>query len=169
MITRIPPLSIIVAVAANRVIGTGENMPWHIPEDLKWFKKKTMGHCMIMGRKTLLSFPKYPLPGRKHIVLSRAEDADYKGCTVVGDVRTALNACRQEEENFIIGGAQVYEQFLPLATKIYWTRIDKEFEGSVLFPELDMKEWEEIESVPGTDPERKYDYHFITLRRRNYD
>lgn len=149
-----PPLSIIVAVAANNAIGKDNQLLWHIPEDLKRFKVLTMGHKMIMGKKTWESLPVRPLPGRTSIVLSDLPGEALEGAIVAYSIEEALMQCDMDAENFIIGGGSVYRQFLPLASKLYITRVHSEFEADTYFPEPDSDEWELIERLhhPANEP-----------------
>lgn len=161
-------ISLIAAVAANNVIGRAGKLPWHLPDDLKRFKRLTMGKPIIMGRATYESIGR-PLPGRQNIVLSR--DAGYlaPGCTAVDSVRAALSAADGAEEVMVIGGSGVYEQFLPIAERIYLTRILADVEGDTFFPALVDAEWRETaaETAPtfGTD----YDVEYVTLEARRGD
>lgn len=131
---------IIVAMAENRVIGVDNKMPWHIPEELKLFKKTTMGYPMIMGRKTFESFPA-PLPGRRHIVLSRNEEYRPHGGDYAPSLNKALAMCEGAEKVFVIGGADIFALAIPVATRILLTHIHKEFEGDVSFPEFSADEF----------------------------
>lgn len=133
---------IIVAMAENRIIGVDNKMPWHIPEELKLFKKTTMGYPMIMGRKTFESFPA-PLPGRRHIVLSRNEKYQPNGGDYAPSLDKALAMCEGAEKVFIIGGADIFALAIPVATKIFLTHIHRKFEGDVSFPEFSMDEFTE--------------------------
>ncbi|MCB9978687.1 MAG: dihydrofolate reductase [Rhodospirillales bacterium] len=144
-------LSIIVAMARNRVIGLDNDMPWHIPEDLKRFKVLTMGKPVIMGRKTFESIFKRlgkPLPGRTNIVISRNMTAQFPGYTLCGTLDSALDVARSEararglNEIFVIGGAQIYGLALPKADRIYLTEIDAAPGGDAFFPEIDPKIWQ---------------------------
>lgn len=138
-------LSLIVAVASNGVIGRDNQLPWHIPEDLKWFKKNTMNKPMIMGRKTFESLGG-PLPGRPHIVVSRNPDFSYEGVTIVKDIEKAIEAAQNSaseigaNEVMLIGGANLYQQMLPQVDRIYRTLVDLEPEGDAYFPALG-NEW----------------------------
>jgi len=137
-----PYISIIAAMGAkNGVLGDGANLPWHIPEDLKRFKSLTMGHPVIMGRKTWESLPpKYrPLAGRTNIVVTRNKDYEASGAIIATSVKEALEKARETEgeEIFIIGGASIYEQALPLAHKLYLTFVEGNYNGSVFFPEYE--------------------------------
>jgi dihydrofolate reductase len=128
-------VSIIAAMAENRVIGRGNEMPWEIPSELKRFKEITMGHPVIMGRKTFESIGN-PLPGRKNVIISRQQDYSPEGCVVVPDLQAALAASAGANEVFICGGDTVYREAMPLADKIYLTIIDEEFDGDSFFPEI---------------------------------
>ena len=134
-------LSIIVAVGNNNVIGFKNKMPWHIPEDLKYFKEKTMGKTVIMGRKTLESIGK-PLSGRKNVVVTKDKDylPIFSNVEIVHDFSEIMPYIDDENENFIIGGAEIYKRFLPFSKYLYITRIYKDFEGNKYFEEIN-DEW----------------------------
>ncbi len=134
-------ISIIVAVAENNVIGNNNKLIWHISEDLKRFKKLTTGHPVIMGRKTYESLPFKPLPKRKNIVISSQKNLKFDGAVIVNSVNKALEECKKEKEVFICGGAEIYKLFLPLADKLYITKVHKTFEGDTFFPEPDFSKW----------------------------
>lgn len=158
-------ISIIVAASANNVIGVGGGLPWHLPEDLKRFKEVTMGKPMIMGRATFDSIGR-ALPGRRSIVLTRQADFVAEGCEVVPTVDAALAAASDAEEVMIVGGGEIYRQFLPLANRIYLTRVQAEIQGDTLFPELDMDHWEvvAVEEFPAGD-DREIGFDVETLER----
>ncbi len=155
-------ITMIVAVAENGAIGKDNNLLWHISGDLKRFKAITTGHSIIMGRKTYLSFPKRPLPDRKNIILTSG-DAVFEGAYSAQNIEQALTLC-DSDEVFIIGGESVYRQFLPYTTKIYLTRVHRSYEADTFFPELNMDEWESIDSEEHLDGEPPFTY--ITLRRK---
>ncbi len=136
-------LSIIVAVASNGVIGSENDMPWHISEDLKRFKRLTLGKKIIMGRKTWESLPFKPLKNRENIVLTRSKDFKAEGAVVVHSLADALALLDNEEEAFIIGGGNIYKQALPFTQKLYITEVHSEYEGDTLFPEIDPMLWKE--------------------------
>jgi len=138
--------SIIVAVAQNNAIGKDNKLLWHIPEDMKWFKKLTTGHTIIMGKRTYESLPIKPLPNRRSIVITDNPSDCFAGCLMVTSIRDAIERCNPDEENFIVGGASVYKQFLPVSDRLYITRIHRDFEGDVFFPEFSLKEWNLISS-----------------------
>ncbi len=158
-------LSSIVAVAKKNVIGGDNKLLWHLPADLKHFKNVTMDHTIIMGRKTYESIGK-PLPGRKNIVVTRSEEFIAEGCTVITNLQKAIQLCEQEDEVFIIGGAEIFRQSLPAVDKIYITRIDHVFEGDVFFPELNFSEWKLVKYLKfHADEKNKYDYSFAEYER----
>ncbi|MEI8321046.1 MAG: dihydrofolate reductase [Alphaproteobacteria bacterium] len=135
-----PCISLIAATSENGVIGHKNSLPWHLPEELKYFKKMTAGKPVIMGRKTFDSMGKRPLPNRVNIIISR-DPQPTLGCHVVSSIEEALHAAGNCEEIMVIGGAQIYESFLPLASKIYLTVVHQECEGDTCFPEVSWKEW----------------------------
>ncbi len=135
-------LSIIAAVAENGVIGRDNALPWHLPDDLKWFKNLTTGHTIIMGRKTFESIGK-PLPNRRTIVLTSQPDL-VAGVPAAPDLPSALELARDEREVFVIGGAAVYRAALPLAHRLYLTRVHSSVAGDVMFPELDRDKWRQV-------------------------
>jgi len=157
--------SIIVAIAKNNAIGKDNKLLWYLPNDLKHFKDVTTGHTVIMGRKTFDSVGK-PLPKRRNIVITR-QDITIEGCEVVKSIEAALALCAGEDEVFIVGGAEIYRQAIPLTNRIYLTVIDHYFDGDTFFPELNANEWEEKERENfEPDDKNKYYYSFITLERR---
>ena len=159
-------LSIVVAISENNVIGKNNKLLWHIPEDMKRFKELTTGHTIIMGRKTFESLGKV-LPDRRHIILTR--DLGYvvnnENVEVVNDIEQLDRYIDRNEENFIIGGAIIYNQLLKKADKIYMTKIHKVLEGDAYFPKLSEDEWEEVEREQGAEKE-PYEYEFITYIRK---
>ncbi|MDA9211192.1 dihydrofolate reductase [Methylophilaceae bacterium] len=136
-------ISIIVAMSQNSVIGINNQLPWHISEDLKNFKKTTLNHCVIMGRKTYDSIGK-PLNNRRNIVISRDSSLKIDGVEVVNSLEKAISMVKEALEIFIIGGEQIYSMALSLATHLYITKVDGHFKGDAFFPDLDQKEWKEI-------------------------
>jgi dihydrofolate reductase len=157
-------VSIIVAIAKNRAIGKDNKLLWYLPNDLKHFKDVTSGHTVIMGRKTFDSVGK-PLPRRRNIVVTR-QDISIEGCEVVKSIEAALALCAHEDEVFIVGGAEIYRQAIPLTNRIYLTIIDQEFDGDTFFPELEAGDWQETQRENlEPDDKNKYSYSFITLER----
>lgn len=136
-------ISIIVAMSQNSVIGINNQLPWHISEDLKNFKKTTLNHCVIMGRKTYDSIGK-PLNNRRNIVISRDSSLKIDGVEVVNSLEKAISMVKEALEIFIIGGEQIYSMALSLATHLYITKVDGHFKGDAFFPDLNQKEWKEI-------------------------
>lgn len=135
-------LSIIVAVADNGIIGDKNSLLWHIREDMLRFRRITTGHPVIMGRKTFDSIGR-PLPNRTNIVISR-QNIEIEGCTVVHSLEEAIALFPREEEIFIIGGAQIYGQAMPLADKLYLTLVHHDYDGDTSFPKVDENEWKEV-------------------------
>lgn len=151
-------ISLIVAMGKNRVIGKDNQMPWHLPADLAYFKKVTTGHPIIMGRKTFQSIGR-PLPNRENIILTRDKMFKHDNCTIINCVEEAL-ALAASKDIFVIGGAEIYEQFLPFAKKIYITQIHENFSGDTFFPKL-TKEWQlQSSQLHSKDEKNKYDYEF---------
>lgn len=159
-------INIIVAMADNRVIGKNNAMPWHLPADLKHFKAITMGHPVIMGRKTFESIGK-ALPNRRNIVVSRNHDYQASGAEVVSSLEAALSLVEDQPEIFVIGGAQLFSQALPLAQKMYLTYIDLKVEGDTFFPVWDKNQWEEVScQFFELTPEFPYTYKFVDCERK---
>ncbi|BCK88445.1 IS1595 family transposase ISSsu9 [Sideroxyarcus emersonii] len=159
-------LSIIVAMARNRTIGVNNMLPWHCPEDLKHFKALTMGHHMIMGRKTFDSIGK-PLPGRTTVVVTRNTDLAISGCVVVHSLQEAIAACAGDQEIFVVGGAELYRQALPLMDTLYITEIQQDVEGDAHFPAFSMADWEETSrDARSQETPQPLNYHFVTYRRK---
>ncbi len=163
-----PQLSIIVAMANNRVIGNQNQLPWHLPADLKHFKALTLGKAVIMGRKTYESIGK-PLPQRRNIIISRQTSFAVPDCEIVHSLQQALTLIKNEPEGMIIGGNQIFLAALPMTTRIYLTVIHHNFAGDVVFPELDMSEWQEISHEDHAANEKNlYSFSFITLERKQH-
>lgn len=161
-------LSVIAAVANNNVIGNNNRLIWHMPADLKFFKNKTLGHTMIMGRKTFESIGK-PLPGRKTIVVTGQEDYNAHGCEIAASFKEALKIAKDDGEVFVVGGAEIYNQAINhyYTKTIYITRIFANFDGDTFFPELDTNEWEIIERDDfEPDDKNKYPHSFMLYKRK---
>ena len=158
----------IVAVASDWGIGRQGDLLCHLPADMKHFKEVTMGHSIVMGRKTFESFPRRPLPGRQNIVITRNTDWQYPGVTVVHSLDEAI-AAAETDTVFIIGGAQIYEQALPLVDVLHLTCINACWASAdVFFPALDMNEWQEVSREHHeSDHRNAYEFDFITLQRRS--
>jgi dihydrofolate reductase len=160
-------ISIIVVIGKNNEIGKGNRLLCHLPADLKHFKEITTGHPVIMGRKTFESLPKGPLPNRKNIVISRNPDLTIEGAEVYSSLDYAFVRLIDENEVFIIGGAQIYRQILPDADKLYLTRIHAGFpEADVFFPEINYHKWKEVSRETHTaDEKNPYAFSFIEYER----
>ena len=159
-------VSLIVAMAKNRVIGKNNTLPWHLPADLKHFKVLTMGHHIVMGRKTYESIGK-PLPGRTSVVVTRNADYAPPGVIVESSLEGAISACGNDAEIFVIGGAELYRQAIKFADRIYLTEIDANIQGDAHFTEFDRKLWQETERVShAPDDKNLYPYHFVVYDRK---
>ena len=159
-----PKVVLIVAMARNRVIGKGGTLPWHLSDDLKRFRSLTMGHPIIMGRKTHDSIGR-ALPGRRNIVISRNPGLNIEDVETAISIQAALEMTTGVDEVFVIGGQQIYQLALPLASCIELTLIDQDFEGDVLFPEINPAEWKESQRESREDPASGLNYDFIRLDR----
>ncbi|MBU1406220.1 MAG: dihydrofolate reductase [Proteobacteria bacterium] len=143
---------LIAAMAKNRVIGRGNGIPWHIPSELQRFKAMTMGHTLIMGRKTFESIGR-PLPGRKTVIITRNPEYHAPGCSVAPSLNAAIALCPSEETIFIAGGGEIYREALPLAEAIYLTVLDREVEGDTIFPEFDPDQFRTTSTERIAEPE----------------
>jgi dihydrofolate reductase len=158
-------ISIIAAMDENRLIGSNNTLPWHLPADLQRVKQLTTGHAIILGRKNYESIGR-PLPNRKNIVITGNPDFEAPGCIVVNSIEAAIEAAAGDEV-FIFGGARIYEQMFSLAERMYLTKIHATFDGDTWFPEFDPNSWTEIERQDFTaDKKNPYDYSFITLEKK---
>lgn len=160
-----PHISILVAMARNGTIGINNTLPWRIPEDLKHFKALTMGHSMIMGRKTFDSIGK-PLPGRTSIVVTRNRELQIAGCTMTHSLDEAIASCVNNDEIFIVGGAELYALALPLTDTLYATEIQQDVTGDAHFPQIDRAQWREMSREKRTqETPQVLEYHFVTYQR----
>ncbi|MCP4980863.1 MAG: type 3 dihydrofolate reductase [Gammaproteobacteria bacterium] len=158
-------LCLIAAMDENRLIGSNNQLPWHLPADLVFFKRTTMGKPIIMGRKTFDSIGK-PLPGRRNIIISRNPGFNAEGCEIVDSIRAALSLLNDVDEAMLIGGASLYEQTIANADQLYITLIHHEFEGDTWFPEIDPCEWKQVHREDfDSDPNNSYAYSFIKFVR----
>lgn len=157
-------LSMIVAMANDRVIGLDNQMPWHLPADLAWFKKNTLNKPVIMGRKTFESIGR-PLPNRHNIIISRTPHiSDNENVTWVESLDAAINLAKDNAEVFIIGGGNIYQQALPLANRLYLTHIDATLQGDTRFPDYNTGKWQQIfEEKHQADDKNSYNYQFEIL------
>lgn len=161
-------ISLIYAASENNVIGKDNTLPWHLPADMKYFKGKTIGHCIVTGRKNYDSIPEKfrPLPDRTNIIVTHQKNYIAPNTIIVNTIPDALKMAEQkgETECFIIGGADIFRQTIHLANKIYLTKIHHSFEGDTFAPELDLKQWKEIKHTDfQPDEKNKYAYSFIEL------
>ena len=159
-------ISLIAALSLNRVIGKDNQLPWHLPADLKHFKSTTLGKPVVMGRNTYDSIGK-PLPGRLNIVVTQQPGLVIPGCTVVHSLAEAVIAAQAAPELMIIGGATLYKAALPIAQRMYLTWVKQEFEGDTYFPAWNTSEWQEVAREEFTrDANNPHDYSFVILEHR---
>ncbi len=159
-------LTIIAAVAKNNALGKNNQLIWHLPADLKRFKKITSGHHIIMGRKTFESLGK-PLPNRTTIIITRNANFKAAGCIIVNSLTEAVKIAAIDENPFILGGAEIYKQAMDVADILDLTIVHKEFDADVFFPEIDHTIWKEISREDlKADDKNKYDYSFVTFKKR---
>ncbi len=157
-------INIIAAMARNGVIGIGNRLPWRLPEDLQRFKRLTMGHHIIMGRKTFESIGR-SLPGRVTVILTRDQDYRAQGCLTAHTLQAAIDACGDDPEVFCVGGAELYAQVLPLADRLYLTEIQADFAGDAYFPAFDSQLWQESSREHHVSADG-LDYDFVIYERR---
>lgn len=160
-------LSIIVAMGKNRVIGVNGGIPWKLPNELQLFKRVTMGHHIIMGRKTWESIGRL-LPGRTTVIVTRQKDYAAPGARVVNSLDSALAACGAGDEVFVIGGGELYRETLPIANRIYLTTVEATPEGDTRMPDIDFSRWREVSSEQHmADEKHAYHYRFSIYERDN--
>jgi len=159
-------VTIMAAIAENNALGKDNQLIWHLPADLKRFKKTTLNHAVIMGRKTYESLGK-PLPNRTNILITRDKNYKAEGCVVVNSLKKSLKIALKVDENpFILGGAEIYKQAMPFADKLDITFVHHKFEADVFFPEIDKTIWKETSRENfKADENNKYDYSFVTFDR----
>ena len=161
------PLSIIVAIDENNAIGLKNNLLAYIPADLKRFKAITTGHTIVMGSNTWFSLPKRPLPERTNIVITSRSGDEFSGATLVHSIDEAIKMLPENDESFVMGGASIYKQMLPFATKLYLTLIHRKFEADTFFPTIDYSQWTEIERIDiNDDPKTDFSYSYVTLEKK---
>lgn len=155
-------ISMIVAMARNRAIGKNGDLIWHLSADLRHFKQVTMGKTVVMGRKTYESLPgRKPLPGRRNVILSERMEQAPEGFELANSVSQVLETLANEEEVMIMGGGSIYEQFLPHATRLYLTRLDKTFEADTFFPIINFEDWQLVDlQVFDDDSQVDFSYRF---------
>jgi dihydrofolate reductase len=138
-------ISIIVAIAEDNGIGYMNDLLWHLPEDLKRFKKITMGKTVVMGKKTWISLPRKPLPGRKNVIITDYPEDRFENSIAAFSIDDAIEKCKGDEEIIIMGGGSIYRQFMPLADRLYITHVHKTAPADIFFPEIDPEQWESVE------------------------
>lgn len=159
-------ISIIAAVAENNALGKDNQLIWHLPADLKRFKKVTLNHHIIMGRKTFESLGK-PLPNRTSIIITRNKNYQVEGCIVVNSLEQALEAAKADENPYILGGAEIYKQAINIADELDLTFVHHPFEADAFFPEIDTSIWKETSREDfKADDKNKYDYSFVTYLKK---
>lgn len=157
-------ISLVAALARNGVIGIENRLPWKLSDDLKYFKALTMGHHIIMGRKTYQSIGR-PLPGRATVVITRGSVTGFEGCRVARSIPDAVAACRGDPEIFFVGGAELYRQVLPTVERLYLTEIQADVAGDAWFPEYNKAEFKEISRDRRIDEATQLEYHFVVYQR----
>jgi len=159
-------ISLIAAMADNRVIGIENRLPWNLPGDMQWFRRHTMGKPIVMGRKTFESIGK-ALPGRTNIVVTRDASFFAADCVVVNSIEGAIEAAGDADEMMVIGGASFYEQTLPQADRLYLTLVHADIEGDAWFPVVEFSQWHMVsEEKHLADESNPYDYSFLVLERK---
>jgi len=159
-------ITIIAAIANNNALGKDNQLIWHLPADLKRFKKVTLGHHIIMGRKTFESLGK-PLPNRTTIIITRNKEYKQEGCIVVNSLVEAIKAAKDDENPYILGGAEIYKQALSIADKLDLTFVHHSFDADAFFPEIDFNNWIETSREDfKSDEKNKYDYSFVTYLKK---
>ena len=160
-------ISIIVAIAEKNAIGKNNDLLCHLPNDLKRFKKITTGHKIIMGKNTYESLPIRPLPNRTSIVISHTKEDKFCDCLMAYSIDEAVNLCQKDEECFVIGGGMIYNQFLPIADRLYLTKIHHEFDADIFFPEINYAEWQLIEEEKiESDEKNPYSFSYLIYERK---
>jgi dihydrofolate reductase len=164
-------VSLIAAVSKNNVIGKNNDLPWHLPNDMKYFMQTTKGHCVLMGRKNYESLPEKfrPLPNRTNILVTRQANYHAPGCTIFNTIAEGVNYAQEKDETelFVIGGAEIYSGTLPIADKLYITEINANIDGDTFFPQIDKTKWREISRTPNnTDDRHKFAFDFVVYEKK---
>ncbi len=160
-------ISIIVAIAENNAIGRDNHLLWHLSDDLKRFKRLTTGHTVIMGRNTFHSLPDGALPNRRNIVITAIPDEHFNNCEMAYSVEEALDLAGETDECFVMGGGMVYRQLLPVADRLYLTKVHASFDADTFFPEIDYTDWKEIKSEYVKAGEKnEFPHTFFIFKRR---
>ncbi|WP_099362819.1 dihydrofolate reductase [Fredinandcohnia onubensis] len=159
-------ISLLVAMDRNQLIGKDNDLPWRLPADLAYFKRVTMGHPIIMGRKTFDSIGR-PLPGRENIIVTRDTSYEAEGCKVIHSIEEIVSMNQQtDQELFVIGGAEIFKEILPHSDRLYITEINEEFKGDTYFPTFDKSKWKVISEEQGIKDEKNpYDYTFLVYEK----
>ena len=160
-----PNIAIIVAIAQNFAIGRNNDLLFHLPNDLKRFKKITSGHAVIMGKNTLFSLPNGPLPNRRNIVITDVPGETFDGCETVYSIAEAIEIVKDEQLAFVIGGGMIYRQFYPIAGKLFLTMAHRDFDADTFFPEINFSEWKEQSREDLFDEKNNFNYSNIDLVR----
>ena len=161
-----PIISLVAAATENNVIGRGNAMPWHLPADLQYFKRLTLDHFILMGRRTFEAIGK-PLPRRTTVIITKNKDFSYTGCYTAESLEAAVALAQDEEEVFVAGGGSIYRQALPLAGRIYLTRIHTQLDGDTFFPAIDPARWALVHSdFCRADAKNPYDLSFLRYHRK---
>jgi len=160
-------ISIIVAIASNYAIGKDNDLLWHISNDLKHFKNLTKEHYIVMGKRTYYSLPIRPLPNRTSLIITDIANEEIDNCIMAYSIDDAISKMDNTKENFIIGGGSIYKQFMPLANKLYITRVHKDYDADTFFPEISLDEWElQSEKHITNDPQNDFTYTFEIYNRK---
>jgi len=159
-------ISIIVAVSDDLGIGKNNDLLWHLPEDMKRFKRLTTGNTIIMGKRTWESLPKRPLPGRKNVVITDIPHETFEGAVMAYSIDDAVAKCKGDTEIFIIGGGSIYAQFMPLADRLYITHVHRKSEADTFFPSIDKRTWEIVEKEEFTPEGSGVPYTYVIYERR---
>lgn len=160
-------ISIIVAIASNYAIGKNNDLLWHISKDLKHFKNLTKEHYIVMGKHTYYSLPIRPLPNRTSMIITDVANEEIDNCLMAYSIEDAMNKMDTSKENFIIGGGSIYKQFMPLANKLYITRVHKDYDADTFFPEISLVEWELTSEQHVTDdPQNDFTYTYEVYNRK---
>lgn len=161
-----PLISLIAAMDQNRLIGDNNTLPWHLPADFAWFKQVTMGKPIVMGRKTYESIGR-PLPGRRNIVLTRNALLDINGCDLVSSLEQAFELTKDDVEVMVIGGANLYQQAIDIADRLYITEVGHSFNGDAWFPQIDARRWQEkSREMHAADDKNQYPHAFVCYHRK---
>lgn len=159
-------ISIIVAVSDDLGIGKNNDLLWHLPEDMKRFKRLTTGNTIIMGKRTWESLPKRPLPGRKNVVITDIPHETFEGAVTAYSIDDSVAKCKGDSEIFIIGGGSIYRQFMPLADRLYITHVHRKADADVYFPKIDQSTWEIAEKEEFTPEGDGIPYTYVIYARK---